>query len=114
MTDIVDRLNQGPPGINVMRDGAQEIMDLRAEREALRYRATKVEALYQRTVAVLMAIYHLLPPGPVKGDDGGTYILDLNNPLWMDAYQQLGDRIRAIPAEIEKAKAEQGNGGGGV
>lgn len=51
-TDIVDRLNCGSPSIPAMRDGAQEIMQLRAKvaglRESMRLDAATVAAKDRR------------------------------------------------------------------
>ena len=82
----------------------------RAQRhvEILLHERDRARARFDRLFAVLMSIHNLLAPAPFE-NEGKTYVfkLELDSPLWMDAYQRLCDRIRAIPEEIAKAEEPQ-------
>lgn len=74
--------------------------------EALVYRAARAEAHRDALVAILGGIHALLLPGQFEGHDGKVYRFEppeIAGQLWADAYRALGDRIRAIPEELDKA-----------
>lgn len=80
-------------------ESAREIEVLRAERDTARAR-------FDHAVKLLTAIHGLLLPADFE-HDGKRFRFEppeLRGHLWADAYRALGERIRALPSELDKAK----------
>lgn len=85
---------------------------LHAECEALRFTRVLAQARYENAVKLLTGIHELLYPAPVNTPDGRTLLFRPDDTDPHAVLQLLSDRIRAIPAELEAARAakEQSNG----
>lgn len=95
-----------------MRDHARDMERLA---HVLRIERARADAHRDALVAILSGIHRLLLPGEFEGHDGKVYRFEppeIEGQLWADAYRALGDRIRAIPEELDKAANPQNIAGG--
>ena len=76
---------------------------LERENEVLRIERDHSRRQFSASVELLCGIHHLLYPAPATRDDGVTFVLRPQNPH--EFMQELSDRIRALPNEIEKIRA---------
>ena len=81
----------------------------RLERAAEIYAAERdhAKACYDRAVRLLAGIHALLYPPRFTDDDGRTW--QFKSPIAEEQMQELSDRIRALPDEIEAIDAERLN-----
>jgi hypothetical protein len=92
------------------RDAYPTILDAmeftrRADRqiEVLRGERDHQRARVESAVKLLTGIHTLLYPAPVKTADGRTMVFRPKDPDPHEILQELSDRIRALPDEIERA-----------
>ena len=92
------------------RDAYPTILDAmeftrRADRqiEVLRGERDHSRAQMNHAVKMLFGIHALLYPAPVQTADGRTMVFRPKDPDPHEILQELSDRIRALPDEIERA-----------
>lgn len=77
---------------------------LERENEVLRLERDHSRRQFMAGVELLCGIHNLLYPEPVTRDDGVTFVFRPQNPH--EFMQGLSDRIRALPNEIERIRAD--------
>ena len=87
------------PGNEVVCECLDEIEKLRREAEIAGLERNHAKACYERTVRILTGIHALLYPPRFTDNDGRTW--QFKSPLAEEQMQELSDRIRALPDEIE-------------
>jgi len=75
---------------------------LERENEVLRIERDHSRRQFSASVELLCGIHHLLYPAPATRDDGVTFVFRPQNPH--EFMQELSDRIRALPNEIESIR----------
>lgn len=81
--------------MNFVRERIREAEVLRGERDQARARV-------DYAVKLLTGVHALLYPAPVTTADGRTMVFRPTNPDPHEVLQELSDRIRALPDEMEK------------
>jgi len=81
---------------------AREAARLERENEVLRIERDHSRRQFSASVELLCGIHHLLYPAPATRDDGVTFVFRPQNPH--EFMQELSDRIRALPNEIESIR----------
>lgn len=74
------------------------------EAEVFRMERDHARAQFQHAAGLLTGIHALLYPAPIKLEDGRTMVFRPENPH--EILQTLSDRIRALPDELEKLRAQ--------
>ncbi len=81
--------------MNFVRERIREAEVLRGERDQARARV-------DYAVKLLTGVHALLYPKPVTTADGRTMVFRPTNPDPHEVLQELSDRIRALPDQLEK------------
>lgn len=79
----------------------------RAEVEALRAERNNARARVDRAVQLLTRVHSLMYPAPVKMPDGQTMVFRPKSLDPHEVLQELSDRIRAIPDELDALAKEK-------
>lgn len=85
---------------------AHEIHRLQRQVEVLHAERNHARARLDRAVKLLTGVHLLLYPAPFKLADGRTVVFRPKNPDPHEVLQELSDRIRALPDELEKLRAQ--------
>lgn len=88
-------------------EAAAEIERLNRKAEALFHERNHARAMVDNAVKLLTGIHLLLYPAPFTKPDGRTMVFRPRDPDPHAVLQELSDRIRALPDELEKLKAGQ-------
>lgn len=88
-------------------DSAAELRRLHRQSEVLRAERDHARACYDATVKLLVGIHALLYPAPTTLPDGRVMVFRPKSLDPHDVLQELSDRIRALPDELEKFAAIQ-------
>ena len=83
-------------------EGAEWLERLNREAEVRYYEREQARARTDAAVKLLTGIYSLLYPTPIKTGDGRTMMFRPSSPDPHEVLQELSDRIRALPDELEK------------
>ena len=91
-----------PPQRPLLTD--EELQKLKRECEYLRIERDHARIMHQRYLGLLTGIYNLLYPPPITLPDGKVMAFRPNDLDPHEALQELSDRIRALPDEIDFIK----------
>ncbi len=83
-------------------EGADWLERLEREAEVRYYEREQARARVDIAVKLLTGIHSLLYPAPITTEDGRTMVFRPKDPDPHEVLQELSDRIRAIPEELEK------------
>lgn len=83
-------------------EGARWLERLNLEAEVRYYEREQARARVDIAVKLLTGIHSLLYPAPITTEDGRTMVFRPKDPDPHEVLQELSDRIRAIPEELEK------------
>lgn len=88
-------------------DSAAELRRLHHHTEVLRAERDRARSCYDATVKLMAGIHALLYPAPTTMPDGRVMVFRPKSLDPHEVLQELSDRIRALPDELEKVAALQ-------